>query len=284
MLCNVSFDFNFIQWPCEFVWRVRKPVQCNRITNYHAKLKTKATTQNGAPISKCKRNEKPFATSIEWNRTANGSGVERRRDERMENLCSGYCEIFIAVKQKYGRNCTMLFYVSYDGWWWCAHCTRTFRAAIYRKLYASSALLSIAWCIMAWIHFGWLNSSFCQLSLQATIDYVHCIFTVAISVTSTLTSRCTLFYCCVRALCAAFCAVFCLIFNAECIHFTAAGISFNAVHFIWLDSLLPTSISCHTRAHHTKSLAHANLSCTFIVAIGIEHSLINQYENQIFMQ
>lgn len=79
MLCNVSVDFNFIQWPCEFVWRVRKPVlQCNHITNYHAKLKTKATTQNGAPISKCKRNEKPFATSIEWNRTANGSGVERR--------------------------------------------------------------------------------------------------------------------------------------------------------------------------------------------------------------
>lgn len=104
------------------VRRVIKPVHCNRITNYHAKLKTKATTQNGAPISKCKEKKWPFATSIRrCNRT------RRMKGENEDFALRLYiAKICIAAKQKYGRNCTMLFYVSYDGWW-CAHCTRTFR-------------------------------------------------------------------------------------------------------------------------------------------------------------
>lgn len=78
------------------VRRVIKPVQCNRITNYHAKLKTKATTQNGAPISKCKEKKRQFATSIRrCNRT------RRMKGENEDFALRLYiAKIFIAAKQK----------------------------------------------------------------------------------------------------------------------------------------------------------------------------------------
>lgn len=176
-------------------------------------------------------------------------------EERMENLCSGYCKICIAKKQKYGHNCTMLFYVSYDGWWWCAHCTRTFRAAIYRKLYASSALLSIAWCIMAWLHFGWLNSSFCQLSLQATIDYVHCIFTVAISVTSTLTSIALFFHTAVCEHCVLRCVLLYFVLYLTLSAYILQPLAYLSMPFILYDwipycPLQSRAILAHTIPNH----------------------------------
>lgn len=78
------------------VRRVIKPVQCNRITNYHAKLKTKATTQTGAPISKCKEKK---TTICHINQTVQQNEANERRERR---FCTPaiYCKNLYRCKTK----------------------------------------------------------------------------------------------------------------------------------------------------------------------------------------